>query len=627
MKCGCGEKVLVQESAEEQTVVCSGCGAIHTVAPFQLEVPVCPTHPGERIRSKCVECGKPICSQCRDEFGYYCGVPCKTRGLEKAERDEDAIAERKEMEAADRTGRAVYETWRKVAIYGGGTLAVLLVLWITGVIGSKAGKEIWSAEWKDRRPVRLIDAGSCIGALLSDGTYVRLDANDGTVLGETSPVEKTEFFWGGGVVASHPGLLALQQGGTLVVLDPETGEIRWTDDPPAGERSEMEFFFARRTWSSDGERMFRVEKGRVTALGAENGDRLWEWGEPTDGGDGEGDGGGEEGFVFGGEIGLFPGKGLLWIRKSARMRMKSRQKEGEVIAPALDVLLDAATGKERWRHVAVEGEADPDASGGEFMEGLIGMFGLETGPQFPCFMDQGMLFLGEEALRMRSFSDGAELWSLKLPEKGPDEVPPIVAVLPTSQGILVHFNGVFRMLDPETGKERWGLKGPDIVTRIKPMADRLLVSAAARESFLKKLEDPSFPLAGKQAWREVIPEISGQPDLELCKPLQLCIDPADRRIVWMKPAGGEEGIPVSDGFLRLHVIMALGAETQTSLRFFSADDGELQWERSHPGSASHPLIRGDRLYYVWTASDFKLMGPCSGADDPVPGGIRAVRLD
>ncbi len=91
-------------------------------APAPL--PVCSKHPRQQTTERCAVCGKPICPQCMELFGYVCSVLCQTRAADRGT-EIPAYAGQRFMVEAD--------CWRKVgkiAAALGTVVAVLLGVWI-----------------------------------------------------------------------------------------------------------------------------------------------------------------------------------------------------------------------------------------------------------------------------------------------------------------------------------------------------------------------------------------------------------------------------------------------------------------------------------------------------------------
>lgn len=94
------------------------------VTAAEAPLPVCSKHPRQQTTERCVVCGKPICPQCLELFGYVCSVRCQTRAANQGT-EIPAYAGQRFMVEADR--------WRKVgkiAAALGAVVAVLVGVWI-----------------------------------------------------------------------------------------------------------------------------------------------------------------------------------------------------------------------------------------------------------------------------------------------------------------------------------------------------------------------------------------------------------------------------------------------------------------------------------------------------------------
>lgn len=94
------------------------------VAPAAAPLPVCSKHPRQQTTERCVVCGKPICPQCMELFGYICSVACQTRAANQGT-EVPAYAGQRFMVEADR--------WRRVGKISAGLgvlVVALLGVWI-----------------------------------------------------------------------------------------------------------------------------------------------------------------------------------------------------------------------------------------------------------------------------------------------------------------------------------------------------------------------------------------------------------------------------------------------------------------------------------------------------------------
>ena len=93
------------------------------VAP-DAPMPICAKHPRQQTTERCVVCGKPICPQCMELFGYVCSVGCQTRAANQGT-EVPAYAGQRFMVEADR--------WRrvgKISAVLGVLVVALLGVWI-----------------------------------------------------------------------------------------------------------------------------------------------------------------------------------------------------------------------------------------------------------------------------------------------------------------------------------------------------------------------------------------------------------------------------------------------------------------------------------------------------------------
>ena len=101
----------------------------------------CPRHEDQPTIGNCIKCGKPICRECRSEFGYFCSAECREQS--RGEIDRTAQAERAETMAS--AGRLFVLVKRILLL----VLAVILVgigwgVWKTWM--RPAGKLAWRVD-------------------------------------------------------------------------------------------------------------------------------------------------------------------------------------------------------------------------------------------------------------------------------------------------------------------------------------------------------------------------------------------------------------------------------------------------------------------------------------------------
>ena len=87
-------------------------------------MPVCSKHPRQQTTERCVVCGKPICPQCMELFGYVCSVACQTRAATQGTEVPAYVGQRFMVEA---------DRWRKVGKISaalGVVVMALLGVWI-----------------------------------------------------------------------------------------------------------------------------------------------------------------------------------------------------------------------------------------------------------------------------------------------------------------------------------------------------------------------------------------------------------------------------------------------------------------------------------------------------------------
>jgi hypothetical protein len=87
------------------------------VAPVAYTSKYCPRHSGVLATEKCATCGKPICPQCLEVFGYFCSALCKGK------------AELQGIIAPQYSGRLAAEKqfWRKTGLIFGSLVTVLIL--------------------------------------------------------------------------------------------------------------------------------------------------------------------------------------------------------------------------------------------------------------------------------------------------------------------------------------------------------------------------------------------------------------------------------------------------------------------------------------------------------------------
>ncbi len=106
-----------------------------------IEGPTCAIHKGMPIIAECINCGRPICSACKDEFGYFCSHECLKAS--KSTVDHEAKIEfQKQMESTRKIIRTV-----SISLLG--ILALVIVAgfwWFLAWYFDKSGSMAW--EWK-----------------------------------------------------------------------------------------------------------------------------------------------------------------------------------------------------------------------------------------------------------------------------------------------------------------------------------------------------------------------------------------------------------------------------------------------------------------------------------------------
>ena len=97
---------------------------VAAAAPAPAKIIECPRHPGHIAHERCVVCGKPLCPQCMELFGYVCSPLCKARATSNGIEIPYYENQKSAVEA---------KTWRKVKLVSalaGVIIVALLGAWI-----------------------------------------------------------------------------------------------------------------------------------------------------------------------------------------------------------------------------------------------------------------------------------------------------------------------------------------------------------------------------------------------------------------------------------------------------------------------------------------------------------------
>jgi len=120
--CGTDGTDLANEVIRQQLVAAEAAAPPPPVTP--AVGPFCPRHPKNRVIEHCRVCGKPICGECLEQFGYVCSVYCRNRAGETGV-ELPAYSKRQVMDA-ERVAWVGALLWR-VAIF---LVPVLIGAWI-----------------------------------------------------------------------------------------------------------------------------------------------------------------------------------------------------------------------------------------------------------------------------------------------------------------------------------------------------------------------------------------------------------------------------------------------------------------------------------------------------------------
>jgi outer membrane protein assembly factor BamB len=145
IQCSCGAEFEVLNEQVAQKVRCPRCGAKASdliaaagglpteepePEPAQFQVP-CGIHPDQPATQNCMNCGKPLCSECVRERGYYCSDECR-EAVQAAEPDADTGGKREVGPSVERMERSMEQvgTWVKKLVM----LAVLAGIGYAGFL-------------------------------------------------------------------------------------------------------------------------------------------------------------------------------------------------------------------------------------------------------------------------------------------------------------------------------------------------------------------------------------------------------------------------------------------------------------------------------------------------------------
>lgn len=182
-KCGCGHIVKLQDNYIPNEISCPLCGkgipvfgivppTSSTTPPAKPELTVkrtdpntCKKHPGKKSVGKCNTCGKHICIQCREEFGYFCSKECKSKIKELKEKMSDTSLEKssKKQEKAEEISSIVKTTVK--------VLFLLLIAFVAYQFFFKPKiKEVWN--------ISLDEYGAVVSSLIKNGNAYLLTEKD-----------------------------------------------------------------------------------------------------------------------------------------------------------------------------------------------------------------------------------------------------------------------------------------------------------------------------------------------------------------------------------------------------------------------------------------------------------------
>jgi len=145
------------------------------------EMKKCELHPEENVNAQCSQCGRPICSLCRRQYGYFCSQECKQQ-VQQATQTLVEPESQKQYDAVQAKMTSVTKFVKGVFFIAVVVAAVLIYLKAT----SKAGKVLW--EFKPSRDKVLSSMVDKDGAL-----YVACDDGKLYVLDKDTGLEKSSF--------------------------------------------------------------------------------------------------------------------------------------------------------------------------------------------------------------------------------------------------------------------------------------------------------------------------------------------------------------------------------------------------------------------------------------------------
>ncbi|MCF7855712.1 MAG: PQQ-binding-like beta-propeller repeat protein [Candidatus Pacebacteria bacterium] len=163
----------------------------------ESNVPMCDRHSTTPATMQCARCGKPICRECVEMFGYFCGERCLQEARQSVSPEEKRDREREEQEMAK---------LRSYLRRGAAAFAILLLVLAGGLVWrgfiAAPGKVVWSWPCPENASdlhVAIVPSGHL--SVMTGQSLVMLDSHSG------EQIRRIELPRSFSPAASHVGAL------------------------------------------------------------------------------------------------------------------------------------------------------------------------------------------------------------------------------------------------------------------------------------------------------------------------------------------------------------------------------------------------------------------------------------
>ncbi len=113
---------------------------------LQIQRKDCVNHAGVKATAKCLICGNEICSECREQFGYFCGKDC----LEKSRQSVD-FHSKENFAKTVQSSEAIIKIAKFAGIIISVIIASMIIFSAWGIFFSPLGKMAWEIKFDSPR--------------------------------------------------------------------------------------------------------------------------------------------------------------------------------------------------------------------------------------------------------------------------------------------------------------------------------------------------------------------------------------------------------------------------------------------------------------------------------------------